>query len=350
MLNAMPSKGWRMMGLLPILALLCHNQIVQAGTDSCSSWTHWRGGGMQQGATVCTLPDSLKVAWEFTGDDAFSGSAVIADGVVYIGSEGGTLYALRLGSGNVLWKFEEPEMIQSTPTVCGGKVYVGDDSGTLYAVDRKTGQRSWVFDAKGEIISAVTCAGDRLVFGSYDGYVYCLTRDGELAWKLETGGRVHGTPAVFDEKVFAAGCDEFLHLIALSSGSSVAKVPMGSVSGASVAIRNDRAFVGTYGNQVLGVGLKDQKVAWRFEDEERQFPFMSSPAVAEDVLVIGGRDKYVRALDAATGKVRWAVRTKGRVDGSPIIMKDRVIVGSGDGVLYVFNLADGKEIWRFDTG
>ncbi|MGB0715524.1 MAG: PQQ-binding-like beta-propeller repeat protein [Phycisphaerae bacterium] len=337
--------------LMVAVAMACLIAVPSwADTPSCRDWTHWRGGGEQTGYRDCEIPAVPKLAWEFSVDDAFSAAAVIADGVIYVGSEEGTLYAVGLRDGKVRWKFEEPEIIQAAPSVCGDRVYVGDDMGTMFAVDRKTGKKIWSFESKGEIISAATCAGDRLVFGSYDGFVYCLSTDGKQLWKLETGGRVHGTPAVFDGRVAAAGCDEYLHVVELASGKSIAKVSMGSVSGASTAVIGDRAYVGTYGNQVLGVDMKAQKVLWRFEDPDRQFPFMSSAAVAQGTLVIGGRDKFVRALSLSDGKARWAIRTKGRVDGSPVIVRDKVLVGSGDGVLYQFNLSDGKETWRFDTG
>ncbi len=93
-----------------------------------------------------------------------------------------------------------------------------------------------------------------------------------------------------------------------------------------------------------------KRVKWRFEDPDRQFPFYSSAALADGLMVLGGRDKHVRALDLATGKPRWAFATRARVDSSPAIAGDRVVVGSGDGKLYVLDLATGKKIWEFDAG
>ena len=87
----------------------------------------------------------------------------------------------------------------------------------------------------------------------------------------------------------------------------------------------------------------------RFEDKTRQFPYYSSPAVANGMVDIGGRDKNVRAIDLATGRPRWAFATRARVDSSPAIAGNRVAIGSSDGHLYVLDLASGKKIWEFDA-
>ena len=91
-------------------------------------------------------------------------------------------------------------------------------------------------------------------------------------------------------------------------------------------------------------------IKWRFEDPDRQFPFYSSAALAQGLVVIGGRDKTVRALDMTTGKPRWSFATRARVDSSPAIAGDRVVVGSGDGKVYVLALATGAKIWEFESG
>ena len=51
-------------------------------------------------------------------------------------------------------------------------------------------------------------------------------------------------------------------------------------------------------------------MAWRYEHpESRKFPYYSSAAVGAKVVVVGGRDKLVHALDPATGKELWSFET-----------------------------------------
>jgi len=242
-------------------------------------------------------------------------------------------------------------MIHSSPCVAGGRVFVGDMDGLFHAVDAGNGKRCWAFRAEGEIISSANHAGDRIVFGCYDGFVYCLTVDeGKLLWKSKTEGRVHGTAGIVDDKVLVAGCDSRFHIFNLENGASPAGLDIGSFSGASVAIRGPLAFVGTFNDQVLAVDWTGHRIVWSYSPGEQQSPFLSSAAVTDDLVVIGGRDKLIHALNRETGKVRWTFTTKGKVDSSPVIASHRVFVGSTDGTLYALDIKTGKEVWRFDAG
>jgi outer membrane protein assembly factor BamB len=51
----------------------------------------------------------------------------------------------------------------------------------------------------------------------------------------------------------------------------------------------------------------------------------------EGRVVLGGRDKLVHCLDAATGASQWSFATRARVDSSPGVAGGRVDVGSSDG-------------------
>ena len=78
---------------------------------------------------------------------------------------------------------------------------------------------------------------------------------------------------------------------------------------------------------------------------------LSSPAINDDVVLIGGRDKRLHCIDRAKGEERWLFPTRGEVDSSPVLCKDGgVIFGSGDGRLYCVNVADGKERWAYEIG
>jgi len=58
----------------------------------------------------------------------------VANGVVYVGSHDGNLYALDANSGAERWHFPTKALVGSSPTVGDGVVYFGSDDGGLYAV------------------------------------------------------------------------------------------------------------------------------------------------------------------------------------------------------------------------
>jgi outer membrane protein assembly factor BamB len=101
---------------------------------------------------------------------------------------------------------------------------------------------------------------------------------------------------------------------------------------------------------VLSFVLGGRRRVWRYAPEDRQFPFYSSAAIGNGRVVLGGRDKFVHALDKDSGKPLWTFATRARVDSSPVIAGGRVYVGSSDGKLYVLDLESGKRLSDFDAG
>lgn len=76
-------------------------------------------------------------------------------------------------------------------------------------------------------------------------------------------------------------------------------------------------------------------------------PLPTAPVTAGGLVFIGGPDGIVRALDAATGQVRWKAYTGGAIRIPPTIWKGRAFVGSGDGYVYAFEAKTGRLLWRF---
>ena len=112
----------------------------------------------------------------------------------------------------------------------------------------------------------------------------------------------------------------------------------------------DRIYLGTMSNQVQAVDWKKGEVLWTYEAEKRAQPFYASPALTDRLVVVGGRDKRVRALDRDTGTEVWSYLTGGKVDSSPVVAGGRVYVGSEDGHLYVLDAARGTQVQKIDLG
>ena len=74
---------------------------------------------------------------------------------------------------------------------------------------------------------------------------------------------------------------------------------------------------------------------------------LTPPVAAGGLVFLGGEDGYVRAVDAATGELRWAYATGGPILAAPTVWGGRAYVGSGDGYLYAIEAATGKPAWRF---
>lgn len=346
-----------------------------------SDWPMFRGNSLLSGVATGKLTESLELLWTFTAEgkgESIESSAAIVDGVVYLGTIGGFLYAIDLNDGKVRWRYftDEsaagpaaaekadkpaaapsaggiPPAIKSSPAVADGKVFFGDEVGVFHCLNARSGKLIWKYDTGtgAEIISSANVIGDRVLFGSWDENLYCLAAaDGKEVWKFKTGGPVNCTPAVVEGRTFLSGCDALLRVINVEDGSEVGSCEMESQTGASPAVVGDRLFVGHMGSQVLGIDWKKPEVVWRYQHPERQFEYYSSAAATSELVVIGGRDKMVHGIDPKTGEAKWTFPTKGRVDSSPVIVGNRVFVGSQDGNIYGLVLGTGKELWRFAAG
>jgi outer membrane protein assembly factor BamB len=64
-------------------------------------------------------------------------SAAVANGVVYVGSTDGNVYALNAKTGAKLWSGSTGNAVFSSPAVANGVVYVGSFDGKVYAFGLK---------------------------------------------------------------------------------------------------------------------------------------------------------------------------------------------------------------------
>lgn len=75
---------------------------------------------------------------------------------------------------------------------------------------------------------------------------------------------------------------------------------------------------------------------------------LSAPVVAGGTVLVARFERHqVVALDAATGKERWAFTAGGLIDSPPTVYQGLALFGSYDGHVYALRLRDGELVWRF---
>lgn len=75
-------------------------------------------------------------------------------------------------------------------------------------------------------------------------------------------------------------------------------------------------------------------------------PLWPGPALLGGLLVVGGDDGRLHALDPATGKPRWSFQAGGAIRTRAAGDKGTLYVQADDGVLYALDGASGQERWR----
>src|ERR1700744_6197894 len=131
--------------------LICISIPVLCGASSAQNAPMFRNDLAHSGIYAAPgVPVFHRVKWAFhTGGEVVSSPAVF-DGVVYVGSNDGKLYAIDQQTGTQKWSFAAKSRIPSSPAVSGGLVYFPSYDGNFYAVDAATGQQRWKFADPGE--------------------------------------------------------------------------------------------------------------------------------------------------------------------------------------------------------
>lgn len=150
----------------------------------------------------------------------------------------------------------------------------------------------------------VIAAGGRVYVSLLSFTVMALDdKNGSVLWSFEGEGPFMHSPAVEENRVFAACHDRNLYAISAGDGSEL----------------------------------------WHFT---AQAGFWASPCLAEGKVFIGARDKRFYAVDQATGKQVWAYEAAEKILQTAAYRDGKVTFADENGRIYMLDAASGKELWK----
>lgn len=313
-------------------------------------WHLFRGDANSRGVATSGLPKNLDLIWQYEIErGSFEGTPIIVGDpkpLAIIGDADGKLIAFDLKSGDVKWEYKSGEIgFVTAPAYRDGKIYIGDMDGKFHCVDLN-GKLLWDFQTDDSIDSSANFHEDFVLFGSRDARLYALyAEDGKLAWAMETDDQVRCSISVVEGRAFVAGCDGALHIINVKDGTEIDKVVIESPTCVTPAAADGQIFVGTENAGYFGIDWKNALINWQF-GQDGSISSRSSPAVKDNHVVFGARNRKVYSVDPQTGSENWATELKSDIDSSPVIVGDRVFIGSTDGRLYALELKTGNIVWQ----
>ena len=144
-----------------------------------------------------SVPSNGLLKWNFTTGSVVESSPTVANGVVYVGSNDGNLYALNANNGTKVWNYTTGGYIFSSPAVANGVVYVGSNDTNLYALNANNGTKVWNYTTKNAVGSSPAVANGVVYVGSDGGNLYALNaNNGTKIWNYTTKNIVGSPPAV----------------------------------------------------------------------------------------------------------------------------------------------------------
>jgi outer membrane protein assembly factor BamB len=181
---------------------------------------------------------------------------------------------------------------------------------------------------------------------------------GGIAWRVPTGGAIRSTPVVAGGVLYVGSSDGVLYALDAATGHERWRFDAGSSISSSPAVANGLVYVGTRDARCLALRAANGTLAWTAplgpdrpmgRGYETVDVYVSSPTPYENLVLIGGGDGAMHALDATTGHVRWSAMTEGRVRSSAAVSGGVAYFGSYDGCLYAVDARTGARRWRFET-
>jgi outer membrane protein assembly factor BamB len=330
--------------------------VLNGGDASGTAWTLFRGDSNMTGVSADPVRPPLELAWSCETGAPVPATPVIGGGKVFVGSLGGKFYCLELATGKILWTFPTKLGVEGSACLTGDLVCFGETDGFVRALRVETGEEVWHYETADAIVGGVnryrTRAGRELILvGSDDFFLHAIdAQTGQKVWAVETGNYIKGAPSVDADAglVIFGGCDEILRLIDAETGEPVRTIPVGAYMANSCAVRDKIAYVAHYAGDILAFDLTKGETVWTNKNEGVEF--VASPAVDPQLVVVGGRDKKLRALDRSTGAVVWEFLARKGIDSSAVLGPEVIYVGADDGRLYAIDRKDGKELWSYEIG
>ena len=296
-------------------------------------------GGMatDRAGTVVAVDDDSVVALDQDGDEQWStrvagaglGWPALGDGLVVVptlrddGGPGGCV-ALDRSTGSRVWAYEEPDSQGVAVALAGPRVVCALSNGVVVAVDRATGQRLW------RIVFAPRAARS----------VVSIAERGALAVDDAT------SRVVFTVRV---GPTWLVATVDVGTGAERGEFDLTTVGpvSAPVSISPGMLAVGVSGSrEVCALDLRRGRVGTCVRAPVPDgFDPASVPLFVSGLVVIAGRDGSVSAIDLASKKVRWSVRTPNPIlDARPVVVGGVVMFSDWTRVPWAVRLSDGARI------
>lgn len=236
---------------------------------------------------------------------------------------GYNLYAVDLTTGKAAWKFVMGRNVCADPALAYGRLYATGMDGRVYCFGSAGQGEPTVPEAKdtspavpAEQVQALLNERPKqppagTVWPMQGGTPQRAGLEGvtlrtplELAWKLDTGGRVQTSPA----------------------------------------LSNGKVYVGSDAGKVVAIEAATGKLAWEFQTAGK---VRCSPACTGDLVYCGADDGKFHALDTASGRAKWTFAAGGPVRGSPAVAGGVVLFGADDHNIYALDRHTGRKLWNF---
>lgn len=233
-------------------------------------------------------------------------------------------------------------------------------------VDQRTEWEYKPANVKSTFYAAPSITDGLMVIGGYDSVLYGINRENlAVEWNFNLASdRYIGTPAIFNQNVYAATAGNELFALSLEELDRLGAVEKadearrreersavlwqfsaGQGIWGTPLVTTDAVYISSLDHKVYALDAQNGNVIW---STELPGAMASAPILSADgtMLFVGNFDYNLYALDATTGNVRWQVQSENWIWGQPVLAGEKLFFGDLGGFLYAVNPGTGSLEWK----
>lgn len=344
----------------------CSSPMPSLQLDASANWNGWGNGpqnARHQGAEGTAINASnignLELAWAFGFEDSSNARAqpVVMNGVLFMGSNSGTVYAMDLASGCAYWTFLATTEVRGSLSVAHSaalnkNLLVGADaSNRVFVLDAMTGERLWHADVDpspyarstgspvvvGEQIF-VPVSSAEVVVASNPAHECCSFRGNVAAFNLNTGEKLWHTFIMEEAK--EVGLNSAGKRVFAPSGAPIWDAP-------TVDAERRRVYVGSGQNYSRPASnSSDSVIAFNMDNGEIDW-----------IMQTTGNDAFTMACTAAANHPNCPDPGPDLDIGASVLSvtlstgKDILVAGTKGGVVFALDPDnEGALLWQTRVG
>jgi outer membrane protein assembly factor BamB len=320
---------------------------------------------------------------------------VVVDGIVYVNANvdqglgylTGYIYALRASDGTLLWRYTTGNFVYHgyvySPTVANGVVYIASQAGSLTALRASDGALLWRYTAKGQVavslaangivyvldtnidqgpdyLEALRASDGRLLWRtpSYDylpvvvndvlyitsqaGLSALRARDGALLWRYALADTGLAGPTIVGGVLYTVAFNY--------SPDTTTSTPTAGYRLVTAPINWKIPFKQGGPSSLYALRASNGMVLWHYQTPSDKNNGMDVLAVAGGLvyidITVGSSKTSISALRASDGSLLWTHAGDAPSDWA-VVGQGVVYITSNSGVVYALQARDGKELWRY---
>jgi outer membrane protein assembly factor BamB len=276
--------------------------------------------GSDSGSIRAIRMDSKELLWTYKTGKLALLRPVIYGEQLFIGGESGFMHALDLHTGKENWKFEtgrvkhpiRDRFVNNVPKALDDVLYFTSEDFQLYAVDINSGEEIWRFNLGEEVQQVeIPMTGGQIFVGSWNGHIFAVdAKTGKEVWRSETNNYHKGSIGFFDG-------DTFTPADKVPEGERKSnQVPFVTVS---PIFDDEQLYFVDWSGNLFGIDIKTGKQVIRFKPDTVNMEHVGSryymSQTTDKIVYATLEDRHVYSVDKKTGKVIDRLTFDGWIEG-----------------------------------